>query len=115
MFCRGGVIARRRLRLASLSLTTDCTQGTVCGVSRWEASVAGCAGSATAAVAAGPGGHLLAVILAVAGSRGFTALRARGIGTGVAEGTRGGITGAERGTALAASFGGFLNLAYVLA
>ena len=72
--------------------------------------MAGSAGTATAALATGPGGHLLAVILAVTGARGFTALCARGIGTGGAEGTRGGKTGAQRGTALSASFVGFLTL-----
>ena len=52
--------------------------------------MAGSAGTATAALATGPGGHLL--------------------GTGGAEGTRGGKTGAQRGTALSASVVGFLTL-----
>ena len=84
---RGRVIARRRLLGASPSLTTDCTEGTVCSVPPWEASVAGSAGTATAALATGPTGHLRAMILTVTGPRGFTALCARGIGTGGAEGT----------------------------
>ena len=72
--------------------------------------MAGSAGTATAALATGPTGHLRAMILTVTGPRGFTALCARGIGTGGAEGTRGGKTGTQRGTALSASFVGLLTL-----